>query len=704
MNCSALRHAKVFFSVLFVLLLFCVSPVSAADGKKWDGKKYPFKLFNSSKTNSKSNPFIIDTAGKLAYFSWLASRGDIVRIGQRNRLRGLKYAFQGNFVKLTANLNMNGSRFEFIPIADNAATFDGGGHVITNLRISDRTTKAFIDRDQAGAEIRLALFQSAGRVKNLSIGKGSSITYTGSFKAKLLKVYAAAIAAEAWEIDNCSSDATVIVKANRASKMAEIGESTVGGVVAKALKVTSSYNRGAIVFVGNVFNSKVKNRTGRNVPATLTVGGVCAEPGKEISGCYNTGSITVRASGDNVMIGGVASTLGKVIRKIKRVNLYNTGKVTFSATGNVRYAYIGGVLGYGITSPRLIGRPVKYIDSKPAFNKGAIRVNLKTGKHINVGGISGGTDETKRFSNSTVRFGGVYGFINTYNTAPVYVSSTGKVSMLNVGGIAGHGSMVFNSYNTGSISGNSGSGTKLNVGGIGGSSVYVQNSYSIGNVSGKGSGTKNIGGLLGLASVRWGETDNSLYSVLNGFWLRQPKARGINRYIKYAKGSYYYNTRNRKEDSFYGTVYSFDSARASLMVRSDNGPRRISRSNLNGTLLDNLNQLAEDNSDRLYRKWKIDRTNGGYPVLSSTVVTFKTIKDQSIAGEYQAVHRQWRDTVILNANGTFRRATGSDYGTWVYDGKKLILKWRRWAPETLMQKAPGEFSSTRYKFTLRRRK
>lgn len=35
-------------------------------------------------------------------------------------------------------------------------------------------------------------------------------------------------------------------------------------------------------------------------------------------------------------------------------------------------------------------------------------------------------------------------------------------------------------------------------------------------------------------------------------------------------------------------------------------------------------------------------------------------------------------------------------------GKRLILRWKKWSPETLVQTAPGVFSSKVYKFTLTR--
>ncbi len=719
MKNSILRSCVVFLSILLAILLINVSPVTAADGKKWDGKKYPFQLLDPAQTNSESNPFIIDTAGKLAYFSWLAkSNMDMVAYGQKNGLKGLQHAFKDNFVKLTADLDMNGSKFEFIPIPDTAATFDGGGHVLTNLRISDKTTPPYINSDTGDAEISLALFQDGAVIKNLGIGKGSSITYQGVEKRLTLKVYAAAIAVGAYEIENCFSDATVTVKGN--------GDAVIGGVAVRAGKITNSYNRGAIYFEGNVIDSRTKNRRGTITPGALKVGGVCAEPDKKISGCYNTGSITIKASAEDLKIGGVAAEPNNS----DCADLYNTGKISVIATGDIKNAFIGGVLGYGLTYRGLIGKPIRYVDSGYIYNKGNVDVTIQTGKFISVGGIGGGGKIG--FNGNTVYFGGVYGFINTYNNGSISVSSTGKVGGLSAGGIAGYGSMIINSYNTGGISGSSGAETNLQLGGLGGASVYVQNSYNIGAVSGKGSGTNVVGGIMGRADVRWGETDKTLYAVLNGFWLKQPKAGGINSDIKYGKGSYYY--KNKKdvkkdglgevldvialldkknadsntmiEDSF-GPVYSFDSVTAAVMTRTDDGTGK--RANLNGTLLDNLNQMVEDKSDRLYRKWKIDGTNGGYPVLSSSASTFSLAAEKAdtsvakqIAGEYQGVHKNWNDKVIINVDGTFKRATGGDSGTWFYDGKRLILKWKKWSPETLIQTAPGVFSSKVYKFTLTR--
>lgn len=70
------------------------------------------------------------------------------------------------------------------------------------------------------------------------------------------------------------------------------------------------------------------------------------------------------------------------------------------------------------------------------------------------------------------------------------------------------------------------------------------------------------------------------------------------------------------------------------------------------------------------------------------------------AGEYEGVHRHWTDKVIFKADGTYKRASNGDPGTYTFDGKTLVLKWAKWDAETLVQTAPGVFNCAAYKFTL----
>lgn len=72
-------------------------------------------------------------------------------------------------------------------------------------------------------------------------------------------------------------------------------------------------------------------------------------------------------------------------------------------------------------------------------------------------------------------------------------------------------------------------------------------------------------------------------------------------------------------------------------------------------------------------------------------------------GEYQGMHKDWTDKVIFYADGTYKRSVNNDPGTWTYDGKTLVLKWKNWKAETLVQTAPGMFSATGYKFKLQKK-
>ncbi len=725
MKPSIFRPCLVSLSVLlFALLLVSVTPVNAADGKKWDGKTYPFKLLDPSKANSVSNPFIIDTAGKLAYFSWLASRGndmdfDMAAYGRENGLKGLQAAFKDNFVKLTADLDMNGSRFELTAIMGMSVNFDGGGHVIDNLCISDKKTKTIIDATEGTVEIYLGLFQDAESIRNLGIGKGSTITFYGG-SSYTNSVFAAGVAAGANLVDNCFSDATVKINGE--------GDALVAGVVAQCAYVTNSYNRGSVIIIGKVINSRAKNKQGRIEPGELRVGGVCARFDKKISGCYNTGSITVKSSGAVVEIGGVSANQNGGVC----TDLYNSGSIHLAADGHIKNAGIGGVLGVGTPALALPWKPIKYVDSGYIYNKGNIDVTVQSGGQIFAGGICG--SNKPGFNGIWLGFaGGISGCINTYNTGSISVASKEKVDALGAGGIAGYGTMVINSYNTGSIKGISGAGTTLYIGGLGGSAVYVQNCYNIGAVSGKGPGDNFTGGIVGNAVATWGETDKTLITALNGFWLKQAKEGGVNSDIKYGKGSYYYMTLSdlkkktgetefrklldavdrEKEDpdtmheASYGAVYSFESPSSSVMTRTDDGPGK--RGNLNGTLLNNLNNMVEDKINRLYRRWVIDGSNGGYPVLSSKPTIYSSTPEKpdasvakQIAGGYLGENKQWTDNITLNADGTFKRANGGDGGNWLFNGKRLILLWSKWEPEILEQKSEGVFSSNVYDFKLTR--
>ena len=70
-----------------------------------------------------------------------------------------------------------------------------------------------------------------------------------------------------------------------------------------------------------------------------------------------------------------------------------------------------------------------------------------------------------------------------------------------------------------------------------------------------------------------------------------------------------------------------------------------------------------------------------------------------LAGTWQGAHPHWRDTVILNADGTYRRGNG-DPGRWAYDGQTLLLNWQNWGTEILTRQTDGRFRAAGNGFTL----
>jgi|GEM_PF-4294477 len=70
-------------------------------------------------------------------------------------------------------------------------------------------------------------------------------------------------------------------------------------------------------------------------------------------------------------------------------------------------------------------------------------------------------------------------------------------------------------------------------------------------------------------------------------------------------------------------------------------------------------------------------------------------------GKWNAVHAGWKDTLSINADGTFSRQSNGGHGQWFvfWDGKQinLVLAWRRWGAEPLaMVNADKFFGSYSY--------
>jgi len=294
---------KKILSVLIILcLLVSMLPnmAFAADGATWDGSAYAFNTADNA-GDTEVNPFIIDTAGKLAYLAQQVNAGT---------------SYEGKYFKLTANLNLSGHTW--VPIgsytwvyigssADNKpfkGIFDGNGKTISNLIISD-TSKSY--QGLFGfvlGDATTGVAATKGIIKNLTLtGVNLNVSYNsggvvgtidkgtiagcGVDNGTITGSYSAGIAGR-------GSESTITQCYNKAS----VSGNQTGGIAAYGGFVSQCYNTGTI--------------TGTNA------GGI-AYSADIIKHCYNTGHIYGNDSG------GISGNSNSV------ENCYNTALVSFGS-------------------------------------------------------------------------------------------------------------------------------------------------------------------------------------------------------------------------------------------------------------------------------------------------------------------------------------------------------------------------------------
>ena len=303
-------------------------------------KPYTFKG-----TGNEDDPYIVDSAVALYQLGKRVNNGD---------------KMDGQFILQTADIDMTGvSNWTPIGLVVNnsarnplKATYDGGGHKITNWTL---------DCDKQSSDSRyLGLFGSVSVLKNLTLDE------TCSFK---LRSWSGTLAYQADKIENCVSYATVTAQTTSYDN----ANASIGGLVNIARNMIDCTNYGSITVKGggNVGGLAVScyNAAGcynyGTVSATgTTVGGIAAEFSAfgntedeqhgVMSGCGNYGAVTGDSS-----VGGLAGTNEGIIE-----DCYNVGTVT--ATDSERSSrkdvtYAGGLVGTMRTSS-------SYTDKLGVFN------------------------------------------------------------------------------------------------------------------------------------------------------------------------------------------------------------------------------------------------------------------------------------------------------------------------------------------------
>jgi tRNA threonylcarbamoyladenosine modification (KEOPS) complex Pcc1 subunit len=248
-------------AAVMLLSLFIIPPgvALAADGTTWDGNAYEF----TEELGTEADPYIIDTAGKLAYLAARVNAGDGV--------------YTGSYYSLTEDLDLSG--YDWEPIGNGSfvgATFqgyfDGNGHKITGMNV-DITSGSFAGLFGAtsGATIKnLSVFGNV-KVVNSSAGWAISGGIVGS-------------AENGSKIINCCHSGTVEARTNKS----DIGASRSGGIA-------GSNNSSYIINCYHWGNVTAYNPTGPTNNKKPNAGGVIGyiEYGGTAEYCYWDSECTI---------------------------------------------------------------------------------------------------------------------------------------------------------------------------------------------------------------------------------------------------------------------------------------------------------------------------------------------------------------------------------------------------------------------------
>ncbi|MBR6613829.1 MAG: hypothetical protein IKK84_03585 [Clostridia bacterium] len=436
---------------------------TASTENPWDGNANAESFADGN--GEQTTPYLISNAAELVYFAKLVNEGN---------------TFEGKYVELTANINLNNIEFTPIGMGNSTVsdesqwtsstvyfngTFDGKGHIISNINIDKSTIR--------GVGL-FGVIEEKAVIKNVEIFSGNIY---GRAAVAGIAGYSKGV------IENCINRAHIT-----AVDSEEIGNS---GQLAGGIAGT--------MFAGNIINCKnYGNVIGKNEVAMRSrgkcVGGIVGEisgsSAMTISKCYNYGNITSNYQ----QVGGIAgsSEMGEGASLII-TDCVNNGKIHAKKpekefVDNVSIGFAGGITGWlGIGKNEIIN----------CTNNGTVISDDST-----VGGISGEIDDGAKITKCTNN-GSVEGTLNAAGISGASINSfidgsinNGNVtSQRNIAGITGIAKecKITNCTNSGTISGD----TQCIAGIIG---QAITTSIEKCNNSGYVTGQAVLGGIAGVTT------------------------------------------------------------------------------------------------------------------------------------------------------------------------------------------------------------
>ncbi|MCL2140500.1 MAG: hypothetical protein FWH42_02300 [Dehalococcoidia bacterium] len=404
-------------------------------------------------------------------------------ISTRAELEDMANDLNGKY-HLTADIDLSG--VDWVPIGSLAnpfkGVFDGQGHVITGMTITDSITYA-----------GLFGYTNSATIKN--VGMEDSSIDIHHMEASAAAFFGGIAGYCGGTVTNCYNTGDV----NASSDVAEV---YAGGIMGRSNNDVS---------IENCYNTGDVSASSGN--GDVHAGGIIGRSnnGDSIENCYNTGDVSASSDGNgDVHAGGIigCNEIGAIIIK----NCYNTGDV--SASADIGVVYAGGIAGncdgtiancyntgdmtvvaYGVTSGTraraggIIGYSMYDTTITDCFNTGDLTVDFNSAggsEGVMAGGIAG-------FCHGTIA--------NCYNTGKV--ASNTISSRADAGGIVGFNQgTVTECFNTGKVTSNSVSGASFAGGIVGtnekinGTEGTVINCYNTGNLDATGS-LAGVGGIAG---------------------------------------------------------------------------------------------------------------------------------------------------------------------------------------------------------------
>ncbi|MDL2264723.1 hypothetical protein LJC31_08740, partial [Synergistaceae bacterium OttesenSCG-928-I11] len=282
--------------LLCLLSLFALTIASAggASADVWDGTLATG--FDGGNGNP-GTPYLIATPGQLAYLA------DRVNNDNKN--------YENKHYKLTADIDLNGSMYDWTPIGDGSylfrGTFDGDGHTISNMKVeaSIKYAGLFGFIGSGGSVHDLAL-------RDVDVQSDFSLPYVGGLAGRL---------ASGGSIANVAATGRV--------ETTEVG-ALAGGLV--------GFNMGTVTSCAS--SCAVESLGGTN-PVFGTGGLVGSQQEGAITASLATGPVTAVGGANDVRVGGFAGTMTTYDDNTISDSLA-AGRVAYSTT---KTADVGGFIG-----------------------------------------------------------------------------------------------------------------------------------------------------------------------------------------------------------------------------------------------------------------------------------------------------------------------------------------------------------------------